>query len=227
MWIAGTATLTAAIWGLSLLAGRTVDTRHTRAGAGREAAQSPEPSNSVQEAPILAAANERLLQRPPEAATLAQDRADPVEDEARRSAAEQAQLARLPLLTAIRGDYASQQARYDAMRGALERSGPTSELWAREASQVFASWTRALGQAAGEAEPGSLRCFVAGCEMRVAFRDDASAERAAVAFRMLQEETSTHGGRVQTPAVRAPEGGAQVIWIMLRPDVMPPTAAGE
>jgi len=173
-------------------------------------------------APLVTAARPPETPEPRQAGAAPSEPPDPAaEDELGRSAAEQAQLVRMPLLTAIRGNYTSHEQRYDAMRSALERSGPTAEAWSRQAAAVFDAWSTALGASAGTPQLDSTRCFAAGCELRVLFRDSASAERAASAFRLIPEETSTHGGRVQTPAVPAPEGGIQVTWMMLRPDLMP------
>lgn len=224
-WISGAVALAALSFGVFLGPARTQapvrepSQGKTEADMARDTIAAP-----AQVAPLMAAAQPPRAPEPtsPGASALPSEASDPAaEDEARRSAADQAQLVRMPLLMAIRGDYTSHQQRYDAMRSALERSGPTTEAWSQQAGEVFNGWATALGASAGTPEVGSTRCFVAGCEMRVLFPDVASAEQAASAFRLISEETSTHGGRVQTPPVPAPEGGVHVTWMMLRPDLMP------
>ena len=148
-------------------------------------------------------------------------------DESRRTDAERAQLARLPLLNAIRAEHASPEARYDAMRGALERSGPTQEPWSQQASEVFARWKAALAEPDARTEPSTLRCFVAGCQLDVTFANARSYQRAASAFRSIREDDVAHGGRVQTPGLLAPDGTLRATWMMLRPDVGPPTPADD
>jgi hypothetical protein len=175
----------------------------------------------VAEPPLLAAIKPEPPEPPPSTEAVVDAPELAAEDEANRSAAERAQLARLPVITAIRGDYGSPQERYDAMRAALERSGATDEPWSQQASEVFSGWSTSLGDAAGEPRMDSVRCFVAGCEVRVTFPDAVSAERAASAFRTIREEGPAHGGRVQTPAVPARDGGVEVTWMMLRPNVAP------
>jgi len=179
--------------------------------------RSAPPARELQPAPLVVATTDAAAVELIQAGEPA-----PEGDELRRSAAEQAQLVRLPLITAIRGPYATPQARYDAMHEALERSGPTNEAWAGQAGAVFSGWNKSLGDAGGHTDSTSMRCFLAGCEISVTFPDRASYERAASAFRTIPEETSIHGGRVQTPGVATPDGRVQMTWMMLRPDSAPP-----
>jgi hypothetical protein len=135
---------------------------------------------------------------------------------------ERAQLARLPVIMAIRGNYESARERYDAVREALARSGPTNESWVASAPAVFESWNRALGALGPGIEASSVSCFVAGCETHFTFPDMASYERTANAFRSIPESAAKHGGRVQTPPIPLPDGTVQAAWLMLRPDTAPP-----
>jgi hypothetical protein len=221
VWISASATLTALTFGMFLGPGQ----RRGHLAQNAMPVPAPQQPHAHKKAatpapPILAAAKPSPAAQSPsgeEAIGLDDDGGD----EEARATAERAQLARLPVLTAIRGKYESAEARYDAMRGALARSGRTDEAWSQQASEVFRSWSTALGEAAGNARLDSVRCFVAGCEMRVDFPDAGSAERAASAFRTMREDGAMHGGRVQTPAVAGRDGGVEVTWMMLRPDVMP------
>ncbi len=150
---------------------------------------------------------------------LAPAKAPPLDEDEQRSAVEQAQLIRLPVVAAIRGEHASARARYDAMREAIERSGPTTERWSATAGEVFGAWERALGEHSGRLDLGTLRCFRAGCDVVVRFPSEPSANRASAAFRSIREDEVTHGGRVQTPVLPIADDRAVVTWIMLRPEL--------
>ena len=157
----------------------------------------------------------------PSAIASSEDRAEELPEEA-HSGFERAQLARLPVIMAIRGNYESARERYDAVREALARSGPTNEAWVASAPDVFESWNRALGALGPGIEASSLSCFVAGCETHLTFPDMASYERTASAFRSIPESDAKHGGRIQTPPIPLPDGTVQAAWLMLRPDSAPP-----
>lgn len=141
-------------------------------------------------------------------------------DEPAHTDAERAQLARLPVIYAIRADFANDQARFDAMREALERSGPSTEPWTTSARSTFERWSSALKNVERSLDTESLRCYVAGCEMLVTFPDRATFEKGASEFRSIHEEVPV--GRIQTPGVARPDGKVQASWMMLRPDVAPP-----
>lgn len=202
----------------------------SRPETAREATAPPAPPTEPAPAPLHGAATapERAVilaaapATPPAPPAQAEDLDPALADESRRTDAERAQLARWPLLSAIRGEHASPQARYDAMRGALERSGPTQEAWSRQASEVFDAWRAALGESDAATSPDTLRCFVAGCQIDVTFASSASYERARSAFRSMGEDGAPHGGRVQTPGLPSADGTVHVTWMMLRPDLAPP-----
>lgn len=141
-------------------------------------------------------------------------------DEPAPTDAERAQLARLPVIYAIRGNYANDQARFDAMRDALQRSGPSTEEWTTSARSTFERWSSSLQNIERSLDAKSLRCYVAGCEMLVTFPDRATFEKGASEFRKIHEEVAV--ARVQTPGVALPDGKVQASWMMLRPDVAPP-----
>jgi hypothetical protein len=135
---------------------------------------------------------------------------------------ERAQLARLPVIYAIRGDYPSDQARFEAMRGALQKSGASTEPWTGSARSIFERWGSALEGIERTVDSSSLRCYVAGCEMLVTFPDRATFEQGSAKFRGITEQTPM--GRVQTPGVSLPDGQVQVSWMLMRPDTPPPNA---
>lgn len=135
---------------------------------------------------------------------------------------ERAQLARLPVIYAIRGDYPNDQARFEAMRGALQKSGPSTEPWTGSARSTFERWDAALEGVERAVDSRSLRCYVAGCEMLVTFPDRATFEQGSAKFRGITDQTAT--GRVQTPGVSLPGGQVQVSWMLMRPDTAPPDA---
>lgn len=144
------------------------------------------------------------------------------------SAAEQAQLLRMPVISAIRANQPDDEARYRAMRDALARSGPSEEPWTRGANAVFEGWSRALPAGLDVSiDPRSVRCFLAGCQVDVSFADAAGYGAAAAAFREIDEAGASHGGRVQTPAIRRVDGRVQASWMMLRPNVAPGGDTGE
>lgn len=144
----------------------------------------------------------------------------PVESpEDRPSPLETARRVRLPVILALRGDHPTPRARREAMLDALRRSGPSDEAWTKQAVPVFEDWTRGLSSDIGHRlDWSSARCFQAGCEVELSFPDRASYERAAREFRTLREEGAAHGGRVQTPAIDAPNGEVRASWILMRPD---------
>jgi hypothetical protein len=135
---------------------------------------------------------------------------------------QKAQLARLPVIYAIRGDYPNDQARFEAMRDALQKSGASTEAWTGSARSIFERWGSALDGIQRTVDSGSLRCYVAGCEMRVTFPDRATFEQGSAKFRGIADQTPM--GRVQTPGVSLPDGQVRVSWILLRPDTAPPDA---
>lgn len=135
---------------------------------------------------------------------------------------EKAQLARMPVIYAIRGDYPNDQARFEAMREALHKSGPSTESWTGSARSIFDRWGSALEGIERKTDGGSLRCYVAGCEMLVTFPDRAAFEQGSAKFRGIQDEIPM--GRVQTPGVPLPDGRVQVSWMLMRPDTAPPDA---
>jgi hypothetical protein len=175
---------------------------------------SADPSLPVEDKQALAAVQAEITSLEAEAAAAGQQ----------LQPAEQARRIRLPLIMAIRGDHPTPEARHRAMREALERSGPTNEVWTGEASSVFGSWASALPDLGQRVDTGSTRCFLAGCEIAVTFPDRASYDRAAMAFRDIYDEAVNHGGRVQTPPVTNENGSVRAVWMMLRPDVAPPQA---
>lgn len=133
-----------------------------------------------------------------------------------------AQLARLPVIYAIRGDYPNDQARFEAMRDALHESGPSTEAWTGSARSIFERWGSALEGVERSADSSSLRCYVAGCEMLVTFPDRAAFEQGSAKFRGITDQIPM--GRVQTPGVALPDGRVQVSWMLMRPDTAPPDA---
>ncbi|MDF3067243.1 MAG: hypothetical protein K0R38_2844 [Polyangiaceae bacterium] len=135
---------------------------------------------------------------------------------------EKAQLARLPVIYAIRGDYPNDQARFDAMRGALQKSGRSTEAWTESASSTFERWGSALEGIERTVDTSSLRCYVAGCEVLVTFPDRATFEQGAAKFRSIPDQIPM--GRVQTPGVSLPDGPVLVSWMLMRPDTAPPDA---
>jgi hypothetical protein len=135
---------------------------------------------------------------------------------------EKAQLARLPVIYAIRGDYPSDQARFEAMRGALQKSGPSTEAWTESARSVFERWASSLDGVGRTVDGSSLRCYVAACEMLVTFPDRAAYEQGSAKFRGIPDQIPM--GRVQTPGVALPDGRVQVSWMLMRPDTAPPEA---
>ena len=136
--------------------------------------------------------------------------------------AERAQLARLPVIYAIRGDYPNDQARFDAMRGALQKSGASTEPWTASARSTFERWGQALEGVQRTVDSSSLRCYVAGCEVLVTFPDRATFEQGSAKFRGISDQIPM--GRVQTPGVSLPDGQVQVSWMLMRPDTAPPGA---
>jgi hypothetical protein len=138
------------------------------------------------------------------------------------SEVEKAQLARLPVIYAIRGDYPNDQARFEAMRDALHKSGPSTEAWTGLARSTFERWGSALEGIERTTDSSSLRCYVAGCEMLVTFPDRAAFEQGSAKFRGIADQIPM--GRVQTPGVALPDGKVQVSWMLMRPDTAPPDA---
>jgi hypothetical protein len=135
---------------------------------------------------------------------------------------EKAQVARLPVIYAIRGDYPNDQARFEAMRDALRKSGSSSETWTGSARSIFERWGSSLQGVERTVDGSSLRCYVAGCEVLVTFPDRAAFEQGSARFRGLSEQLPM--GRVQTPGVTLSDGRVQVAWMLLRPDTAPPDA---
>jgi hypothetical protein len=135
---------------------------------------------------------------------------------------ERAQLARLPVIYAIRADYPNDQARLEAMRDALQKSGASTEPWTGSARSIFERWSSALEGIERTVDDSSLRCYIAGCEILVTFPDRATFERGSAKFRGIIEQTPM--GRVQTPGVSLPDGRVLVSWMLMRPDTAPPDA---
>jgi hypothetical protein len=135
---------------------------------------------------------------------------------------ERAQLARLPVIYAIRADYPNDQARFEAMRDALQKSGASTEQWTGSARSILERWGLALEGIERTVDSSSLRCYVAGCEMLVTFPDRATFEQGSAKFRGITDQTPM--GRVQTPGVSLPDGQIQVSWMLMRPDTAPPDA---
>jgi hypothetical protein len=123
-----------------------------------------------------------------------------------------------PLISAIRGEFPSDDARRAAMLSALRASGTTDEAWTAMASSTFAGFRHAMRDVGGVAvDAVRTQCFRAGCEATVVFDDEGAYRAAAGAFRELKDEDSQLGGRVQTPAVRRADGRFEGSWIVLRP----------
>jgi hypothetical protein len=140
------------------------------------------------------------------------------EREGAGDARSEAEALRRPIIRAIRGDHPSPAARREAMLKALEDSGEDRGRWTAAAPDIFAAWQAAMPDDAGAAlDPRASRCFRAGCEVEVRFADEAAYERAAAVLRRLPEDAPGHGGRVQTPPERLPNGEVQATWILLRP----------
>jgi hypothetical protein len=135
---------------------------------------------------------------------------------------EKAQVARLPVIYAIRGDYPNDQARFVAMRDALHKSGPSTEAWTGSARAIFDRWGSALEGVERSVDSSSLRCYVAGCELLVTFPNRAAFEEGSAKFRGIPDHIPM--GRVQTPGVALPDGRVQVSWMLMRPDTAPPNA---
>jgi hypothetical protein len=135
---------------------------------------------------------------------------------------ERAQLARLPVIYAIRADYPNDQARFEAMRDALQKSGVSTEPWTGSARSIFERWGSALDGIERTVDSSSLRCYVAGCEMLVTFPDRTTFEQGSTKFRGISDQTPM--GRVQTPGVSLPDGRVLVSWMLMRPDTPPPSA---
>ncbi|WP_394826036.1 hypothetical protein [Pendulispora albinea] len=141
------------------------------------------------------------------------------EPEPAKSKLEVARELRLPVIQAIRGDFASPEARHDAMLDALRRSGESREPWTSVARDVYGKWNEALpADPARRVDWRSVQCYRAGCEVRMSFADRKSYESAAAAFRSIREDAAPHGGRVQTPPVVEADGTVSAAWILLRPD---------
>jgi hypothetical protein len=135
---------------------------------------------------------------------------------------ERAQLARLPVIYAIRADYPNEQARFEAMRDALQKSGASTEPWTGSARSIFERWGSALEGIERTVDSGSIRCYIAGCEILVAFPDRATFEQGSAKFRGVIDHTPM--GRVQTPGVSLADGRVLVSWMLMRPDTAPPDA---
>jgi hypothetical protein len=126
---------------------------------------------------------------------------------------------RRPVISAIRGDFPTPGARREAMRTALEGTGPTEEPWAAQASKVFDGWRDALPmKQSANTKFSDLRCYRAGCVVTVRFNDRETYEAAAKAFRGLAGEDARHGGRIQSPPDVEAGGQVTALWMMLRPD---------
>jgi hypothetical protein len=122
----------------------------------------------------------------------------------------------LRLVRAIRGTYSTDEARQQAMREALSSSGARAE-WDAPASATFAAWGQGL-EGDGRLEADTVRCYEAGCEVRVVFPDRAAFDRAAARFRALREDAPWHGGRVQTPPAPGEGGSLGAYWMLLAPE---------
>jgi hypothetical protein len=197
--------------------------RHKRAAAAQESPLSNEAPVAPPMPPPVAPAVLQAPQDAPSATALANASPTETEDDVpEQTAVEKAHLARLPVIYAIRGEYPDDQARFEAMRGALHKSGPSTEAWTGSALATFERWGSALGGVDRTMESSSLRCYVAGCEMLVTFPDRATFEQASATFRGIPDQIPM--GRVQTPGVVLPDGQVQVSWMLMRPDTAPPEA---
>jgi len=126
---------------------------------------------------------------------------------------------RRPVISAIRGNFSTPAARREAMRAAMEGTGPTQEPWAAQASEVFDDWRDALSmKQSANTKFSDLRCYRAGCLVTVRFNDRETYEAAAKAFRGLAGEDTRHGGRIQSPPDIEAGGQVTALWMMLRPD---------
>jgi hypothetical protein len=180
---------------------------------------SPTPPAPRQVEPALAPA---LLPDAPGATAPASVSPEGEDDVPEQTDVEKAQVARLPVIYAIRAEYPSDQARFDAMREALHQSGPSTEAWTGSARPIFERWGAALEGVERTVDSSSLRCYVAGCEMLVTFPDRAAFEQGSAKFRGIPDQISM--GRVQTPGVALSDGRLQVSWMLMRPDTAPPNA---
>jgi hypothetical protein len=201
--------------------------RHKREPVRAAATEEPPLSSDSPKAPPSLREREPVVARaPPEASGATMPASDlPTEAEdgvPDHTDVEKAQLARLPVIYAIRGDYPNDQARFEAMRGALQKSGPSTEAWTASARSLFERWGAALEGIERTVDSSSLRCYVAGCELLVTFPDRAAFEQGSAKFRGITDQTPM--GRVQTPGVALPDGRVQVAWMLMRPDSAPPDA---
>jgi hypothetical protein len=157
-------------------------------------------ASTEEEEPELPRARTTPAEVPRPKAVRAEPRAElPRQPETRVVSADLAELRR-PVISAIRGDFPTPGARREAMRTALEGTGPTEEPWAAEASKVFDDWRDALPmKQSANTKFSDLRCYRAGCVVTVRFNDRETYEAAAKAFRGIAGEDARHGGRIQSP----------------------------
>ncbi len=201
--------------------------RQKREPAPAAAAEEQPASDDAAQAPPAPPHGEpalaRALPEAPSATALASASPTEAEDSVpEHTDVERAQLARLPVIYAIRGDYPNDQARFEAMRSALQKSGASTETWIESARSTFERWDSALEGIERTVDSSSLRCYVAGCEMLVTFPDRGTFEQGSAKFRSITDQTPM--GRVQTPGISLPDGKVQVSWMLMRPDTAPPDA---
>jgi hypothetical protein len=126
---------------------------------------------------------------------------------------------RRPVISAIRGDFSTPAEKRDAMRAALEGTGPTREPWSTRAPRVFDDWRDALPmKLAAKTKLSAPECFRAGCLVTVSFEDRETYEAAARTLRELPGEDARHGGRMQSPPEIGPDGHVSALWMMFRPE---------
>ncbi|MBM4362857.1 MAG: hypothetical protein FJ104_09275 [Deltaproteobacteria bacterium] len=123
---------------------------------------------------------------------------------------------RLRLVRAIRGTFGTDAEKQVAMRAALSSSGARAD-WNGKAAATFAPWALGLGGDAA-VQSDTVRCFQAGCEVRVVFPSRVAFERAAARFRTLHEEDPWHGGRALTPPEPGDGESLSAYWMVLAPD---------
>lgn len=152
-------------------------------------------------------------------ASVTSDGGAPTDDreEAQQRAERDYEAIRAPVVNAIRRIELGPLDRRAAILEAMEASGASDEPFTRTMPGMVAAWIRGLPRDAMPLDSGAPRCFRAGCETTLRFRDEASYRAAAAAYRAIDDPGAEHGGRVQTPPAVREDGTIEVVWIALRP----------